>query len=98
MSARPAPFAVLALVVLLFAELGARAAFVLRDRVRGPDSREHADAFASAPWRERYFRELTAASQAEWRPYVAWRSRSVSGRVTRPAAIAADVKGALASK
>jgi hypothetical protein len=79
MSARIGAAAVLTLVVLLFAELGARTAFFVRDRMRGPDSRVHADALAAAPWRDRYFQELDAAARAEWRPYVAWRSRPFHG-------------------
>jgi len=79
MFARIGAAAVLTLVVLLFAELGARTAFFVRDRMRGPDSRVHADALAAAPWREKYFQELEASAQAEWRPYVAWRSQPFKG-------------------
>ncbi len=66
-------------IVLLIFELGARTAFFMRDRVKGADYRVSADALASAPWRARYFEELQASSQAEWRPYVAWRSRPYAG-------------------
>jgi hypothetical protein len=47
--------------------------------MRGPDSRVHADALAAAPWRDRYFQELDASSQAEWRPFAVWRSRPFRG-------------------
>jgi hypothetical protein len=70
---------VLTAALVLVADLGARAAFFVRDRVKGFDYRVHADALASAPWRTRYFEELRSSSEAEWHPYVAWRSRPYAG-------------------
>jgi len=79
MRTRAASALVLTAILLLLAELGTRTAFFVRDRVKGSDYRVHADALASAPWRERYFAELEASSRAEWRPYVAWRSQRHTG-------------------
>ena len=79
MPSRLASVLVVTAMLVLVAELGARTAFFVRDRVKGFDYRVHADALASAPWRARYFEELLASSHAEWRPYVAWRSRPYAG-------------------
>ncbi len=79
MPTRVASALVLTALVVAVAELGARTVFFVRDRVKGFDYRVHADALASAPWRTRYFEELQVSSQAEWRPYVTWRSRPYAG-------------------
>jgi hypothetical protein len=60
-------------------DLCASGVYAVRDRIRGVDDRVHADAFAGASWKDRYFIELDASGRADWHSYGYWRSRPFHG-------------------
>lgn len=69
-------------IVLTFCVLiEAAAGLALRvSRATTIDPRVKADAYASAPWVQDYFREFTASYVARWMPYTYWRRPAFRGR------------------